>query len=130
MATPARVYHTQQVHYLRKSVAFDTPNIGSGVPMGTLPDGAIVVDLIAVVETAFNAGTTNVLVVGTASNDDALIDASGVTEATPAGYRDDTGLGYVASGDTEVLVKYTQTGTAATTGAATIIVAYVPNNDG
>lgn len=39
------------------------------------------------------------------------------------------GLGLTVAADTNVYVRYTQTGTAATAGVATIIVEYIPNND-
>ena len=67
MPGPARELHTQQVHYLRKRVNYNDASIGSGVVMGTLPAGAMIVSQNVRVSTAFNAGTTNALNVGTAS---------------------------------------------------------------
>jgi hypothetical protein len=37
--------------------------------------------------------------------------------------------GYYVSVDTPLFIRYTQTGTAATTGAVTVILFFVPNND-
>jgi hypothetical protein len=52
--------HTQQLPYFRRSVAFDTVEIGTAgkVPLGTLPAGAIVTGALVKVTEAFNAATT------------------------------------------------------------------------
>jgi len=125
-----RVYHTQQVHYLRKTVAYNTPGIASGVYMGTLPGGAQILDIVTNVHAAFNAGSTNVLTAGTNSTDfNNILDSSGVDESSATGQRDDTGLSLELAADADVYIKYTQSGTAAGAGSATIVIAYVPNND-
>lgn len=127
MTVPAREFHTQQVHWLRRTVNFNDVNIATGVSMGMLPAGAQVVDAVTRLEVAFNAGTTNVLTAGTNSAAfDNIVGAGDVTEATPGGYR----AAILTAGatsyavPTEVFVKYTQTGTAASTGRATISIAY------
>lgn len=122
---------TQQVNYFRAAVSYNTPLIGTDgkVPLGTLPDGAIVVGLMVKVTQAFNAATTNVLTVGTAASNATVLAASDVDETvidTTAAF---VGYGYQASGDTPLFIVYTQTGTAASAGAATIILEYVPDND-
>ena len=71
-ATP-RQFHTQQVHYLRKTVNWNDANIATGVLMGTLPNGAQIVDIAVNVVTAFNAGTTNNLLLGTAAGGNGAI---------------------------------------------------------
>ncbi len=132
MAGPARELHTQQIHYLRKRVNYNDSGISGGVYMGTLPAGAVVIDAVTRVITAFNAATTNVLTAGTNSSSyDNIVGAADVTEGTPGGYRAAilTVAGTTYAADTDVYAKYTQTGTAATTGAAVIIISFVPNND-
>jgi len=129
----ARQYSTQQVHYLRKAVAYNTSNIGTAdsVLIGTLPNGAQIVDAVVNVTTAFNAGTTNVLTAGTSSGSNAdVISASDVTEGSTGANRATTGIALSFSADTPIYAKYTQSGTAATTGAAVICIMYVANNDG
>jgi hypothetical protein len=131
MAVTARQNATQEIHYIRANVAFNSVASGTSVSLGAaLPAGAVVLFTSVGIQTVFNAGTTNVLIVGTGSDDDALVAAGGadetavgVTNVVPAT------LGGImsASADTELFWKYTQSGTAATTGAATIVVAYVPN---
>lgn len=122
---------TQQLPYFRASVAFNTTNIGTAgkVPLGTLPAGAIVTGALVKVTEAFNAATTNVLTVGTAADDDAIITATDVDETEVDTTVTFAAYGYYASVDTPLFIKYAQTGTAATTGAVTVILFFVPNND-
>lgn len=117
------------VSYIAKSVSFDTPGISTAqtVEVGHLPEGAIVTDILVKITTAFNAATTNVLLVGTDSSNNELVAAADVNEGAAATTRVTTGLGYVVgTGGEVVYVQYTQSGTAATAGAATIIVMFIP----
>lgn len=128
----AKAYHTDQVHYLRADVAFNTPGIGgaTGVVIGTLPAGARIVDVIVAIDTVFNAATTNVLTVGDAANVQRLATNTETAPTVAGGKRAalSGGIGYRVPADTPLIARYTQTGTAATTGAAHIMVAYtVPN---
>lgn len=119
--------------YLRKSVAYNTANIASAdsVLVGYLPAGAQILDIIVNVTAAFNAGTTNVLTVGTSAGSDAdIVAAADVNEAAVAATRVTTGLTLAVAAPVAVYAKYTQTGTAATAGAATIVITYACNNDG
>jgi hypothetical protein len=132
MTQPARQYPAQLVHYLRKVVNYSDTNIATGVLVGVLPIGAMVVDAVTRVETLFNAATTNVLTAGTNSTSyDNIVGAADVTEGTTGAYRAAiaTAGATTYAADTEVYAKYTQTGTAATTGKATIVIAFVVNND-
>lgn len=125
----ARQYHQQMTHYLRGAVAYNTVASGETVSLGTIPSGAVITSVDVLVETAFNAGTTNVLIVGNASDDDAYL-AAGDVDETATGLTRYSTKGAKVSADTEILAEYTQSGTAASAGAATIIVHYVPDNDG
>lgn len=122
---------TQQVPYCRASVSFDTVNIGTAgkVPLGTLPAGAIVTHALVKITTAFNAATTNVLTVGTAASDAALLSGADFDETVVQTTITFAAAGYTVAVDTPLFIKYAQTGTAATAGAATIIIFFVPNND-
>lgn len=129
--TAARQLPFQATHYLRRRVTFADVS-GTQYKMGTLPMGAVVLGTSVSVKTVFNAASTNVLIVGTAGDDDALVAAGGVDETAVALTRvaPATLAGQVApSADTDIYTKYTQTGTAATTGDAVVIVEYVPDND-
>ena len=126
--TNAVQYHQTMTHYLRKEVSFDTTGVSSGVSMGTIPSGAVLSDVVVNIETAFDAGTTNVLIVGTSANDDAYLAAGDATE-TSAGLTRYSGKCVKLSADTELFVTFTETGTAATAGTAQVIVEFIPNND-
>jgi hypothetical protein len=124
MAGPARQLHTQQIHYLRKRVNYNDSAIGTGVVMGTLPAGSMIVSQDVRCNTAFNAATTNALNVGTAAGGTQLF-----TDAATAGARQPTKANLSFASDTDIYVQYAQTGTAATAGQADIVIGYVPNND-
>lgn len=131
MAQPGRQYHSQQVHYLRRTVTYADTS-GTQFEIGAIPAGSVVIGTTVCVTTAFNAGTTNVLIVGTSGDDDALVDASGVTEGSIGVARvAPATLGGLlsASASTVIYSKYTQSGTAATAGSAEVIVEYIPDND-
>lgn len=124
MAGPARQLHTQQIHYIRKRVNWNDSAIGTGVVFGTLPAGAMIVSQNVRVNTAFNAGTTNALNVGTAAGGTQLF-----TDAATAGARQPTIANLSFASDTDLYVQFAQTGTAASAGQADIVIGYCPNND-
>lgn len=126
MPLTARTYHTQQIHFIRGTVAFNTTGAAAGVVIGRLPAGARVLRTNTIVETAFNAATTNTLDTGVTGAQTSLVAAGaagavGSTQTVPAG------AGGVVSADIDVLVRYNSTGAAATAGSATVVVEYVPN---
>lgn len=120
----SRLLHTQQVHYFRKRVNYNDNSIGAGVFFGTLPAGAMLVGLNVRVNTAFNAGTTNALNVGTTALGTQIF-----TDAATAGARSPAIPNLSFATDTDLFVSYAQTGTAATAGQADIVISYAPNND-
>lgn len=103
---------------------------GGEVALGTLPPGAIVTKTIANVKVVFNAATTNVLTVGTDAGRTNLAGAADIDEAAVALTRVEKAIAVAAA--TPVYAKYAQTGTAATTGEADILVFFVrtPQNLG
>lgn len=100
------------------SVAFDTEGVSDGVELCKLPAGIIVTKAVAVVKEAFNAGTTNVLTVGANNDINDILGTDDVTEGTAAAYSVNKFVQYDA--EKTVKAKFTQTGTAATAGAADI----------
>lgn len=124
----ARQYHTQQVHYLRKSIAFG--DNGTALTVGVIPAGALILKSASGVHvtTAFNAGTTNTLNIGTSANDDlyATLLALGTTTFVPA----DEAVSFLVTEETTITATVVLTGTAATTGAGEVIILYIPDNDG
>ena len=123
MSSPARAYHTQQVHYIHK--AFTFANSGAQVEIGTVPSGATILKPLSGIQvnTAFNAGTTNTVDIGTLAAEDlygtAL--AGGTVTFVPL----DEAVSLTLAADTTIYVKYEQSGTAATAGAGVAVIAYL-----
>lgn len=110
---------------------FNTSGIGSGVKVATIRADAthpVLLETWAEVVTAFNAVTTNVLTVGTdAASGNQILGSADITEGTPGFYPASNAkkmLRIVA--DTDIYLKYTQSGTAATTGRALIYMRVTP----
>ncbi len=128
----AREYHTRQTHFIRYDHTFDAAASGTAIKIGAIPKNAVVLRTVVSVQTAYNAGTTNVLIVGTSGDDDALVAAGGVDEtAVAATSVAPATLGGLlsSSADTDIYVEYTQSGTAASAGASSIVVEFVPAED-
>jgi hypothetical protein len=131
MTTPVapRQYHQRAIHYMTKSVTYSDTGIASGGVVkfnNGLPANAFITETFVKVKAVFNAATTNVLTVGTngTTNTD-IVSAGDVNEASAIMFNV-LGVGVLnTSAALDVYVKYTQTGTAATTGAADIVVGYV-----
>jgi len=121
------------VCYIRKKITFADAGAAGGIPVEWLRKGSIILESYVYVTTAFNAATTNVLTVGTNSTayDNIVTNAQSIP-ATP-GYKlnltpTGTAAGPLAA-DSQMFVKYTQTGTAATTGEAYVVVTFVNDKD-
>jgi hypothetical protein len=122
MGSQARVYHTQQIHYIEKTLTFDS----GVVTIGTIPAGAHIVKPIsgAAVNVAFNAGTTNVIDIGTTANDDLF--ATDLAGGTIAFVPFDEAVTQLVAAETTFTATYAQTGTAATAGSARVMICYIP----
>lgn len=132
MSTPARKYHTQQVHFLRKQITF--ADFGTTVNVGVIPAGSCVIGGGVHVTTAFNSSGTDLLNVGFVGG---TTDADGyATLLTLAA------VGFIAldelaattnivqSVDTTVTCAPAQSVADATAGVAEVIIMYVPDTDG
>ncbi len=125
----AQQYHQNLVHYLRKEVNYNDPGIASGIVVGRLPANAQVTQAVARVRTTFNAGTTNVLTVGTnAANYDNIFGTADIAEGSAGNNAAPLANLQEVLTEADVFVKYAQTGTAATQGKAVIHIAYTVNN--
>lgn len=116
------------VKFLRLVVNFNDANVSTGVLVGQLPAGAQIVAAVVRVITLFNAGTTNVLTIGTNSpNYDNIFGAAGIAEGAAGANTVTTTTASLlqAAVATDVFAKYTQTGTAASQGQAIINIAYI-----
>lgn len=124
---PARNDNKQNPMTIRATVNYNDANISSGFQIGTIPQNAVVQDVDVDIVTAFNAATTNVLTVGTTTTATELVAAGDVNEGATGNTGPITrgrGRSLTSAGDVGVYVKYTQSGTAATAGQATITVTY------
>ena len=97
-----------------------------------IPANSQIVDVKILVTTAFNAGTTNTMDIGIVGNSDLYVDGAA------CGTGGDAALGATAlvtnwtdigTSDVKLAAKYIPSGTAASAGAARIVVSYVQNNN-
>ena len=100
----------------------------SAVTIATLPANAQIVDIFIDVTTAFNAGTTNTVTVGKTGSAAAYVTATSVGSAGRASVAS-TGVysAWADVGNSDVnyaTVTYSQTGTAASAGAARVTIVY------
>jgi len=100
---------------------------GSTTTVGTLPAGAQIINIFIDTITAFNAGTTNTISIGTSGSPTLFVTATSVTAlgrqsvATTGNYGNWVNIG---TSDVTIIATYNQTGTVATTGAAQITIVY------
>jgi hypothetical protein len=133
MTGNARQAHLQVCMMMRKRVNFNTNLIGTSdkVLIGTIPANAQIIAALVRVLTVFNAGSSNVLTAGTSSGSDAdVVNSTDVDEATTGAYWCTRGQDLTFASDTDIFAKYVQTGGAASTGQADIVILWAPNNDG
>lgn len=129
--TNARDVLMPVIQVLAFTLNFDTTGASSGVAIGTLPAGAVIQSWRATVETAFNAGSTNPITIGTTATGAEVAASASITSGTAGVY---TGSPAAAGGwkkqtaDQAIYASYIPTGTAATTGKAHITVMYVSMN--
>lgn len=137
MGSIARQTQYQQLHFIRATVAYNTPNIASGVIIGHLPNGAVITDIYALITTAQNAATTNTYSVGTISEVNGVLQAAltAVTNLVSAGAAGTVAFletnapiaAALLATDAALVVSLAQSGTAATAGSVTFVVTYSPN---
>lgn len=127
--TAAREFPAQMIHYLRKSIAY-TDN-GSTVTIGTIPAGSVVLKPISgvMVHTAFNGNSSNVLDIGPSTDSGTNLWATNLALGTTTFVPIDENVTNLVTVDTIVQALVTSTASAST-GAAEIIIAYIPDNDG
>jgi hypothetical protein len=108
---------------LNFTVNFNDSGIASGVRKFRIAGTTarpVLLEVLSQVETVFNAATTNVLTLGTdAASANQILAAGDITEGTAGFY---PATGFIAkqriTTTVDIYVKFTQTGTAATTGKA------------
>lgn len=126
MGSQARVYHTNQIHYLRKDLTY----LDTGVKtVGVLPAGAIVVQAGVVVGTAWNSGTSDVIDIGTSGDGDGFAtDLSLRTIGNIVWDELATSNDLYSTSESTITCEIASTGTAATAGVGIVYVGYIPAN--
>jgi hypothetical protein len=127
--TTARQHSMQVIHVLRKGFTF--ADDGTTITVGTIPAGSLIIRPMSgvAVTTVFNAGSTNVLDIGPSTDSGTDLWATDLALGTLAFVPLDEAVTNLVTVDTIVQAAVDLTGTAATTGAAEIIIAYVPDFD-
>ena len=129
--TVAREYHTQQVHYLRKTMIFSN-EVETNI--GTIPSGSLILKPISGVHvsTAFDATTTNVIDVGFSASPDDPNYLGTVMDLKTATFvpLDEAVGGYLVTADVTVTATISSTGAASTAGSCEVVICYIPDNDG
>jgi hypothetical protein len=99
------------------------------VHVGLIPAGNRIILAGVNNKTVFNAGTTNVLTMGTVAGSYADVMGSGDINEASATWQEKQ-LDTVLLVDTDYYVKYVQTGGAATTGSARVFIDYMRQDGG
>ena len=124
---PVRLDPRQVANELSITVNYNDASVGTGINFAnSLPAGARILDVQVEVITAFNAGTTNVLTVGTNAGVNNIVASTDVNAGSTGVTKVTRGLGrsITAGADKTPQVKFAQTGTAATAGQAVITITY------
>lgn len=131
---PARNSGEQNTHYFRKRIQFaDVTALTAGLKIGRLPSRAFITGVEVHAVTSFNAATTATISVGTTAAtgteicaaQDIKTAATYIRVASPVG----AGVIVTGSGEVDVFLKLAQTGGSMTTGDATVVLHYLPDND-
>lgn len=119
-----QVYHTRQIHYLRKDFTF--ANAGQVLTVGTIPAGAVVIKPISGVDVdiAFTAGTNHQLDIGTTANDDLW--GTNLELNAIAHVPLDEAVSFKVAAATTITATPDLTGATNTAGSGTVIIAYIP----
>lgn len=124
----AKRYYTDQIHFLRKD--FTYADDGLTLTVGVIPANSIVLKPLSGVNvsTVFNAGTTNVADMGPSTDSGTDLWATDLALGTLAFVPLDEAVTFLVTVDTTVQIAVDLTGTAATTGAGQVVIAYIPPN--
>jgi len=124
----ARLFKSQQIHYLRKSITF--ADHGKTVEVGVIPAGSQLVKPISgvAVNVAFNGSTTNTLDIGPSDDPGTNLWATTLALGTIGFVPLDEVVSNLVTNDTIVSAGVVSTASASS-GQGEIIIAYIPDND-
>jgi len=125
---PSRRDPRQVPNTLKLTLNYNDTGIATGEAFfSSLPQGAFITDVAVEIVTALNAGTTNVITVGTNSASyNNMVSSGDVNPASTGVTKVSRGWGrsIAASAEQAVNATYSQTGTSATTGQAVVVITY------
>ena len=114
----------EQVGSISETIEYsDVSNLTGTVAIGTIPAGATFLGCKVWVVTAFNAGTTDALIVGIPTDTNYFIEDGQPTSANTE-VNEVNVLDYEPTADVVVSAIYTHTSTAPTTGKAVVTVSF------
>ena len=125
--TSARPDPRQVANTMRGSITFASGGLVTSVfvPLGVIPKGAWIINAHLSIDTAFNAGTTNTIDLGTQGAPTQFVAAqAGATPGNFAAAASTLGKAAAAAADTVVGLRYNFTGTAPSAGAAEFMIEY------
>jgi hypothetical protein len=123
--TPARDMGYDVVQHLTAPISY-LDGLTGAVTVGILPPKAIVTDVWAVVTTAFDAGSTNSIDIGTSGDTNGF--ATGLSTTAAGRIAADemaTSNDLYSTSEVTVVATHVSTGTAATAGAGFVVVEYI-----
>ncbi len=125
MPAPARQFHHQLIHYIRKDLTF--ADRGKQLEIGTIPAGSVIVKPISGVNvhTAFNGTGTDLIDIGVLADDDLY--ATDLAAQTVGFAALDEAVSVYVAVDTTLTVTYADQNSDATAGLAQAVIAYIPN---
>lgn len=125
MPAPARQFHHQLIHYIRRDLTF--ADRGKQLEIGTIPAGSVIVKPISGVNvhTAFNGTGTDLIDIGVLADDDLY--ATDLAAQTVGFAALDEAVSVYVAVDTTLTVTYADQNSDATAGAAQAVIAYIPN---
>lgn len=125
---PARRDPRQVTNTLKRVLNYNDLDAALAWFANSLPMGAVITNVLVVVLTAFNAGTTNTLSVGQNGGHNDIVATGDVNLAVTGSTLVTRGLGLAAvinaTADVAPRAIYAQTGAAATAGQALIVIEY------
>jgi hypothetical protein len=120
---PRKVADSPVINAIRVPVVFGA-NGSTTTATAQIPANSVVLSTYIAITTAFNAATTNTLKVGDGTTANLFADTGDSTPGTVGGYAKASGR--MVTADSPVVVTYNQSGTAATAGAAEVVITYYP----
>lgn len=134
----AQQFHHNLLHFLRVKKALADITSGTSFSVGWVPAGATVYDAYAIVDTAFNSGTSDLLDIGFENAGDGTTSDPNefMTAVSIASVGKKAADELATAGDlrfpsgAQITATWTGAGTAATTGNMDVVVLYAVDNDG